>query len=296
MSTTPKPDHRKLPRKKRTPSGRDQAIFVARRTLGRTTLELAAEHGLSPSRISQIVRRVEKWRANASPLEDGDLNHQERQRLERWLARERSQAIYDRAIRAYDTAPPELTTTKSGARDGKQFSEQTRRQMPPSVQLLKLALRAGEDLAKAADKPPPPAPRDPAEERRRREREALDWLYTARCEAEDAGQVAASRDHCSDNYSYMTTVQHWLAALVGEQPECRANPIHFGPGTPLEQISQFYFPPASGTNVGWAKAALAADGPPLRTNPDGEPSLASSLVPPYEANEQTLSNPSNTSN
>src|SRR5947207_13800508 len=125
---TPKIDHRKLPRQKRPPSARDQAILVAYRTQGRTQVSLARQHGISQRRVSEIVRRVERWRADLIPSEENQLEHEQQVRLDRWLERERGQAIYDRGIRAFDHAPKELTTTRTGHRDGKKFEEKTVRQ------------------------------------------------------------------------------------------------------------------------------------------------------------------------
>src|SRR5262245_46844027 len=115
-------DHRKLPRKKRIPSPRDQAMYLARLTHGVTQEELAKEHRLSQSRVSQILRRVAKWWANLRPEPEGELAPEERQRLERWLERERQQAIYDRGIRGFDSAAKQLTTTKSGERGDTKYS------------------------------------------------------------------------------------------------------------------------------------------------------------------------------
>jgi hypothetical protein len=242
MSSSTKPDHRTLPRKKRPPSERDQMIFLARHTHAWTQAKLAEEFHLSQPRVSAILRRVEQWRSGYGPQAAGEIDHAGRQRLERFLDRERNQGIFDRAIRGFDEAPKELTADKSGDRDGKKYSEQSRRDLPPQVQLLKVALRAAENLAKAADKPAPPPPRDPQEEQRKEEQVATHWLYRRRREAEEAGQVAKSRGHNSDNYDYMETVQHWLGALVGEQPIWRASSIHFGPGTPLAELAKFYYP------------------------------------------------------
>src|SRR5262245_6481526 len=55
-------NHRTLPRRKQPPSLRDQGIFLAYRTSGRTQASLAAEYKVSQRRISQIVQRVERWR------------------------------------------------------------------------------------------------------------------------------------------------------------------------------------------------------------------------------------------
>src|SRR5436190_4789134 len=82
----PKPDHRSLPRRKRTPSERDQALFDLRHAKGWTQERLAREHKLSQSRVSQILRRVAAWREAQQTAGAAELAaEQERQqrRLER---------------------------------------------------------------------------------------------------------------------------------------------------------------------------------------------------------------------
>ena len=69
-----------------------------------TQEQLAEEHGVKQPRISQILSRVKKWRANLRPQEDGELSHDERQRAERWEHQELHRGIYQRAIRDYDSA------------------------------------------------------------------------------------------------------------------------------------------------------------------------------------------------
>ena len=147
MSTiAKKPDHRTLPRRKRPPSSRDQAIYLARHALGWSQAQLAQQFQLSQPRVSQILRRVEQWRARTGSPVERELDAAGRRALERQLERERSLALYDRAIRAFDAAPRELTAHKRGERDGKTFSEDSQRDLPPHVQMLKIAMRVNEML------------------------------------------------------------------------------------------------------------------------------------------------------
>ena len=121
-TTSAKKDHRSLPRQKRAPSARDQAIFLAYRTQGRSQAKLAEENGLSQRRISQIVRRTQHWLDHGIPtlhttppsaysLALPSSDRLDRQRLERRLARERDQAIFDRALHQHDHQPKALVTT-----------------------------------------------------------------------------------------------------------------------------------------------------------------------------------------
>ena len=107
-TTTARPDHRTRPRQKRPPKFRDQAIYLQYLDGGRSQEELAEKHRLTQSRISQIISRVQKWRANLRPQESGELSHEERQRLDYFANREMHESIRRRAIRDYDAAPKQL--------------------------------------------------------------------------------------------------------------------------------------------------------------------------------------------
>ena len=286
MSTAaPKPDHRTLPRKKRPPSDRDQALYVARHTRAWSQAKLAEEFHLSQPRVSQILQRVAQWRAGFGPRAAGELDHAGQQRLERFLARERYQSIYDRAIREFDAAPKELTASKSGERDGKKFSEESRREVQRPAGLMRIALRASENLAKAAELPAPPPPRDPEAQERERKRIALDWLNQQRREAEEAGRVAKTVPHQCDNFNYLRTVEHWLGALVGEKPPCPAKAIHFGPGTPLAELSRFYFPAAA---VGCMSEAKCTSTTEVQCAPLLHPTDDETASNPYNPNVDAI--------
>ena len=142
-SDLPKPDHRTLPRKKRPPSPRDQALFDLRQAKGWTQERIAKEHRLSQSRVSQILRRVAAWRdAQQAELAGEQERHQSR------LERARHQELYERSLREFDGVPQELTTIRRIHRGQAVVCETTRRQQLPSVQWLKLAQRAAEALTR----------------------------------------------------------------------------------------------------------------------------------------------------
>src|SRR5262245_17270386 len=153
--TSPITDPGKRPRKKRAPNARDQEIFVAYRTQGVTQARLAEDNGLSQRRISEIVSRVERWRADVNPRQENELDHEQQQRLDRYLERQRNQILWDRGIRGHDNAKPTLKTRKKGQRDGKKFSEVTIREVAPSAQFLRIAAHANRELSRLSDKPPP---------------------------------------------------------------------------------------------------------------------------------------------
>src|SRR6185503_11276007 len=93
-NAAPKPDHRRLPRKRRQPSERDQALFNLRQAKGWTQERIAKEHRLSQSRVSQILRRVAAWREAQQPASGAELAGEE-ERHERRLERARHQEMYE---------------------------------------------------------------------------------------------------------------------------------------------------------------------------------------------------------
>jgi hypothetical protein len=136
----------KKPRRKPSPSQRDQELYVLYQTTGMTQDELAEKYRLTQCRVSQIVRRVEKWRAEINPQPHdltpaGGKTPVEQRRLDRWLERERSEAIIKQALRNSER-PQQVKTTKTGPNG----EEVTIRELPTSPQWLRLAQRANEQL------------------------------------------------------------------------------------------------------------------------------------------------------
>jgi hypothetical protein len=149
-SALPKPDHRSLPRKKRPPSERDQALFDLQQAKGWTQERIAIEHRLSQSRVSQILRRVAAWREAQQRAQEAERVGEQDRRQSR-LERARQEELYSRALRELDGTPSELTMIRRTHRGQAMVCETTTRQQLPSVQWLKLALRAAEALAAGSD-------------------------------------------------------------------------------------------------------------------------------------------------
>ena len=273
MIATPsaaKPDHRSLLRKKRPPSARDQAIYLAYKTTGKTQSQLAADHDLTQRRISQIIQRVERWRANLIPAASGELDRQESQRLERWLEQQRLQCIYDHAMRAHKTQATELKTTRKGNRDGKPFEDETTRQLPTNVQLLKVALRASNDLGKLSDKPAPAAP-DPKNDWERYWK-VIELLRGMRHNA------GVSLENANDESKFVTSCLDQLIGKEAAEPQPTAtNPAPRGadipvchqdtvddPAPPLNSEPGTLNSPSPFSNASNASnVSLAASAPPL---------------------------------
>jgi hypothetical protein len=136
----------KQPRRRPSPSRRDQELYVRYQTTGITQAELAGDCGLTQCRVSQIIRRVEKWRAEINPQPHdltpaGGQTPLEQRRLDRWLERERNEVLFKQSLRQAQQ-PQVVKTTKTGP-DGQ---EVTIRELPVSPQWLRLAQRANEQL------------------------------------------------------------------------------------------------------------------------------------------------------
>jgi hypothetical protein len=230
VHNSPATDHRRQPRKKRAPNARDQQILVEYRTQGRTQAAIADDNGISQRRVSEIVRRVERWRANLIPKQENQLDYEEQQRLDRCLARERSQALFDRGLRGFDQAPKTLTTKRKGQRDGKPFEEETIREVAPSPQFLRLATQASRELSRLSDQPPPPrAEVSQQQDWSQQFWEVKKFLYQLREKAEQAGKVIAD----SNTFSNEVMVDILIDALVGK-PICPYYVVR--PGSALHQL------------------------------------------------------------
>src|SRR6188768_711983 len=71
-----------IPRIKKPPTSRDLEIYKRVKIKGREQWEVAQEHELHYSRVSQIVKRVERWlAAGGDPLDPQIRDHAARKQL-----------------------------------------------------------------------------------------------------------------------------------------------------------------------------------------------------------------------
>src|SRR5262245_61641307 len=82
-----------------TPSRRNQQIFRRVAVGGEQQIAVAADEGLTPSSICKIVKGVRRWLAAGSPGDPDLIDHVQQQRLQRQLAQERHQQIYEMSMR-----------------------------------------------------------------------------------------------------------------------------------------------------------------------------------------------------
>ena len=86
------------PKKCSEPSARDQEIYRQHTVYQVLQKDLATRYEMHFSRVSQIVKKVAAWWADASPRE-GELDHGQRLRLERRLERERLEMLYGESLK-----------------------------------------------------------------------------------------------------------------------------------------------------------------------------------------------------
>ena len=77
------------PTRPKQPSGRDTTIFYECRVLKRTQQDVAQQFEMSQARVSQIVKQVSQWRADASPAEGGEFERDQSRRLAHWEGKQR---------------------------------------------------------------------------------------------------------------------------------------------------------------------------------------------------------------
>jgi hypothetical protein len=250
------------PTPRRTPSSRNLEIYAQVKIRGCSQTQVAGEHKLTQSRVSRIIAQVEAWRG-ASPDAQDQLSVTQRCRHERWLAHERWEMIFQRSIEELAASHRTLTSERSGERDGKPFREVTKREQATSVQWMKTATKAAENLLKLAELEPLPNPpsyeQSAAQERYRIEQ----WLIKKRIEAEIDKKTATSSNVAE-------LIDQLLAALLGEQPQFgmhhMANP---GPAV-QELVRRFVLPAATANQPRPAAEQLAAEtvgAPPPTTAP-----------------------------
>ena len=190
-SSRPLRPARRGPRVPKTPSPRDQQIFVDVHALGRTQLEVADEYKLSQGRVSQIIAEVRQWRAMVTPSEAGEPDRAGQARLDRFVSRKVYEKLIGQAMRELARGDRKLTTTKEGQRGETKFTETTVREQAASVQWAKVALKTTELLAKLEERELPPSPAEQEEKLW-----YLLWhqLHKQRLSAEREGRVQPSND------------------------------------------------------------------------------------------------------
>ena len=131
-------------------------IYFAHKCDRKLQKDLAFHHGMDPSRVSQICKRVRRHLADVSSR-DGELDHGQQQRLERRVERERLERLYGHSLRMLEEFEKPATATRKNKAE-EVVGTTTREERSARVQALKSATRLAESLGKIAEREPAPQP------------------------------------------------------------------------------------------------------------------------------------------
>jgi hypothetical protein len=218
-------------RRLRPPSDRDLEVYKRTQIEGQRQWQVAQDRGLDPSRVSQIVKQVERWlAAGGCPTDPAVREHADRQRLSRARHKLRLTRAIERAAWAMEAPPyPVTTTRRRWVGDTEVWREETTRESPsvnlPAVRLL---LRATDALHKLESQSELDEPEQPTSEPYSLPA-VVDYLCRQRERAELAGWASPS----SDRESIRFTVADTLDALLGTNlTGTRPLPLPFPPPPP----------------------------------------------------------------
>jgi len=220
---------------RRPPSERDQFIYAQVKVRCRPQKVLAGEIGVSQSRVSQIVRRVEHWFGDCPAEERGELSPNAQRRVERRLEAARQDFLYELYVRKAEEmdAGPAVTKRTREKNGEVLFEERTERdQRSVQLQALKAAQRAVEARGKIFERKPLPQPPPRAADDKELERATFEYLAKRREEAERAGRVQSSGE-----FGFYHVVHDAVKALCGE-PVMAYAANTLAPGSPHWEVSQ----------------------------------------------------------
>ena len=138
------------------PSERDLEIFAAARIDCRRQVEVAAEFGISQSRVSQICRNVKLWRAGMGA--EADLEGRDRKVVEGWLDAQRLEWLYEHTLENYRRSCQPKRRERKGSNQHGEWHDETIDHPPGNLQCLRLAARLLELRWKMEEKCPQPSP------------------------------------------------------------------------------------------------------------------------------------------
>src|SRR5215207_3777014 len=142
------------PAERPAPSDRDQEIYRLCKAQRVPQKELAKKFQMSAGRVSQIVKEVKAWLANAS-AKDGELDHNQERRLERRIERARLEHLYGKSLRMLEDFEKPAENKRGKGEDA---VTTTREERNARVQALKSATRLAESLGRIAEREPLPEP------------------------------------------------------------------------------------------------------------------------------------------
>jgi hypothetical protein len=149
----------------RRPSDRDLEIYRRVKIWRHPQWEVAVDNKVTHSRVSQIVKKVDRWLAAGGEPNDPHIKeHVARQQLSTATHKMRLVRAIEWATNAMEREPAPLTTTKKRTIRGTEvWSEETTRDIPPvnlsAVRLLVRATEALHSLNTIEAKEPTPEPK-----------------------------------------------------------------------------------------------------------------------------------------
>jgi hypothetical protein len=131
-------------RRMRRPSERNLQVFEQVRFLGETQAAVAARHGVSQERVSQICLQIDRWWARTHATGE----EVDRRRADMLLTRRRLAHLFKRAARELAKESVALVKERTWVEDGQTRKETTSTQQPLNPQWGKLVLQVSKQLAR----------------------------------------------------------------------------------------------------------------------------------------------------
>jgi hypothetical protein len=173
----------------RCPGERDMQIYGAVRVDGRRQVDVAAEFGVTQGRVSQIVRKVHRWRLGMGIA--AELERRDRRSVEQWLEQLRIDKLYEETMELYRRSKEPRRKERRGKDHRGEWSSESLDHQPGNLQCLKFAGRLIELRRQLDADPPPPNPSGDVTQSRLHDFEAVQRLEQMRDDAIRRGDVPA---------------------------------------------------------------------------------------------------------
>ena len=191
----------------RSPSERDLQIYGAVRIDGRRQVDVAAEFEITQGRVSQIVRKVHRWRVGMGIA--AELERRDRRAVEQWLEQLRIDKLYEETMELFRRSCEPRRKERQGKDHRGEWSSESLDHQPGNLQCLKFAGRLIELRRQLDADPPLPDPSANSPRSRMDEYEAFRLLVDLRNDAIRRGDVPAGE-------SSECVVQRLMQELVGQ--------------------------------------------------------------------------------
>jgi hypothetical protein len=164
-------------------------IYGAVRVDGRRQVDVAAEFGVTQGRVSQIVRKVHRWRLGMGIA--AELERRDRRSVEQWLEQLRIDKLYEETMELYRRSKEPRRKERRGKDHRGEWSSESLDHQSGNLQCLKFAGRLIELRRQLDADPPPPNPSGDVTQSRLHDFEAVQRLEQMRDDAIRRGDVPA---------------------------------------------------------------------------------------------------------